>query len=154
MVDSQIWELDSQWILAPSLGHNLCFNYPNGSCEPILDICVLRSFWWYKELFNPMGFDPYNCSLKIREFIKTPTPKVGAHLRVCRFIPSHFFTLLRAWNVTCGLHSWPTPSQALALVTSPRLGLRQLDPYSNFFQIIWTNNNMDIDNWMVALRIA
>jgi hypothetical protein len=29
-----------------------------------------------------MGFDPYNCSLKIRESIKTPTPKVGAHLGV------------------------------------------------------------------------
>jgi hypothetical protein len=26
--------------------------------------------------------------------------------------------------VTIRLHSWPTPSQALALVASPRLGLR------------------------------
>jgi hypothetical protein len=32
--------------LTPNLffGHNLCFNYPNGSCEPILDIYVLKAF--------------------------------------------------------------------------------------------------------------
>jgi len=30
--------------LNPSFGHNLCFKYPNGSCEPILDIYVLKSF--------------------------------------------------------------------------------------------------------------
>jgi hypothetical protein len=36
-----------------------------------------------------MSFDPYNCSLKIRESIETQTPKVGAHLGVCGFIPSH-----------------------------------------------------------------
>jgi len=29
------------------------------------------------------------------------------------------------WNVTPGLHSWPAPLQALALVVSPKLGLRQ-----------------------------
>jgi hypothetical protein len=36
-----------------------------------------------------MSFDPYNRSLKIREFIKTPTPEVGTHLGVWKFIPSH-----------------------------------------------------------------
>jgi hypothetical protein len=40
-----------------------------------------------------MGFDPCNCSLKIRESIEIPTPKVGAHLGVWRFIPSQFPTL-------------------------------------------------------------
>jgi hypothetical protein len=30
-----------------------------------------------------MGFDPYNCSLKIQESIGTPTPKMGAHLGMC-----------------------------------------------------------------------
>jgi hypothetical protein len=35
---------------------------------------------------------------------------VGAHLRVWRFIPSHFLALPRAWNVTPRLHIWPTPS--------------------------------------------
>jgi hypothetical protein len=41
-----------------------------------------------------MNFDPFNCPLKIQEPIGTPTPKIGAHLGVWKFIPSHF------------LHSW------------------------------------------------
>jgi len=40
------------------LGQNLCFKFSNGSCEPILDIYVLRNFQWYKIFFNPMNFDP------------------------------------------------------------------------------------------------
>jgi hypothetical protein len=55
-----------------SFGHNLCFKYPNGSWEPILDIQVPRAFQWYKDLFNPMGFDPCNWSLKIWKSIGTP----------------------------------------------------------------------------------
>jgi hypothetical protein len=128
--------------LGHSFGHNLCFRYPNGSCDPILDIYVLRAFQWYKELLNPMGFDPYNRSLKIQESIGTPTPKVGAHLGVWGFILSHSPTLPRTWDVTPGLTSWPSPLQALALVASPRLGLRQ--NYSlrnrNLSQCIKTNN--------------
>jgi hypothetical protein len=118
----------------PSFSHNLWFKYPNGSCKPILDINVPRSFQWYKELFNPMKFDLYDLPLKIWKSIKNPTPKVGAHLVVWGFIPSHFPTLPRAWNVTPKLHSWPTPLQALCLgykpkvrVVNPRLGL---DPIS------------------------
>jgi len=40
MVESQIGNL------TPDLfgGHNLCFKHPNGLCEPILDIYVLRGF--------------------------------------------------------------------------------------------------------------
>ncbi len=34
VVTNQIGNL----IFDPSFGHNLCFKYPNGSCEPILDI--------------------------------------------------------------------------------------------------------------------
>jgi hypothetical protein len=83
------------------------------------------AFQWYKELFNPMGFDPCNHFLKIQESIKTPTPKVGAHLGVWGFIPSHSPTFPGAWNVTPGLPSWRTPLQALALVVSPRLRLWQ-----------------------------
>jgi hypothetical protein len=70
-----------------------------------------------------MGFDPYNYPLKIQKSIETPIPKVGAHLGVCEFIPSHSPTFLGAWNVTLGLHSWPAPLKALALVASPMLGL-------------------------------
>jgi hypothetical protein len=51
-------------------------------------IYISKAFQWYKELFNPMSFDPYNYLLKIRESIKTLIPKVGAHLGVCGFIPS------------------------------------------------------------------
>jgi len=84
------------------------------------------AFEWYKELFNPMVFDPYNHSLKIQKSIGTPILKVGAHFGVWRFIPSHSLILLGAWNVTPELPSWPTPSQALTLVVSPRLKLQQL----------------------------
>jgi hypothetical protein len=93
----------------PSFGHNLCFKYPNGSCKPILDMYVPRAFQWYKELLNLMYVDPYNYSLKIWKSIETPTPKVGAHLGVWRFIPSHSPTLPGAWDVIPGLPSWPAP---------------------------------------------
>jgi len=80
--------------LDPSFDYNLCFRCPNGSCEPILDIYIPRSFQWYKELFNLLGFDPYNCSLKIWEFTRTPTSEVEVPLGVWGFIPSHFPSLL------------------------------------------------------------
>jgi hypothetical protein len=53
-------------------GHNLCFRYPNGSSEPILNN-IPRAFQCYKDLFNPMSFDPCNYPLKIWESIGTPT---------------------------------------------------------------------------------
>jgi hypothetical protein len=86
MVGSQNANLTS----SPSFGYNLCLKCPNGSCKLILDIYVPRAFQWYKEFFNPISFDPYNCPLKIWESIKTPTPKVGTHLGVWGFIPSTF----------------------------------------------------------------
>jgi hypothetical protein len=78
-----------------------------------------------------MNFDPCNRPLKIQKSIRIPTPKVGAHLGVWRFIFSHFPTLLGAWNLTPELHSWPASFQALALVTSPRRGLKQKEPQIN-----------------------
>jgi hypothetical protein len=116
VVGSQIVNL----IHDPSFGHNLCFKCLNGSCKPILDIYVPRAF----QLLNLMGFDAYNRTLKIQESIGTPTPKVGAHLGVWGFIPSHSPTFPGAWNVTLGLPFWPTTLQTLALVVNPRLGLR------------------------------
>ncbi len=56
--------------LIPSFGHNLCFKYPNGSCEPILDIYVPKYFQWYKKIFNLMNFDPCDHPLKIQESIR------------------------------------------------------------------------------------
>jgi hypothetical protein len=97
----------------PFFGHNLHFKYSNGSCKPILNIHISRTFQWYKELFNPMNFDPYSCPLKIWESIRTPTPKVGAHFVVCAFIPHIFlhshehemwllgFTLVRTFASLC-----------------------------------------------------
>jgi hypothetical protein len=119
VVGSQIANLT----LDPSFGHNLCFNYPNGSCEPILNIYFPRNFQWYKGRFNPIGFDPCNCSLKIQESIGTPTPKVRVHLGVWRFIPSHSRTLLKAWNVN---HKLSLLAHTFA---NPRLGLRHLKCY-------------------------
>jgi hypothetical protein len=82
VVGSQIDNLTS----GPSFGHNLCFNYSNGSCEPTLDIYIPRAFQGYNEIFNPMSFDPYNHPLKIRESIETPTPKMGVHLGMRGFL--------------------------------------------------------------------
>jgi len=71
-----------------------------------------------------MSFDPCNRRLKIQKSIGTLTPKVGVHLGVWGFIPSHFPTLPGAWNVTPKLHSSLTPLLAFDLVMNPRLRLR------------------------------
>jgi hypothetical protein len=112
--------------LSLSFGHNLCFRCPNGSCKSIFNIYVSIVFQWYKDLFNPMGFDPCIRPLKIRKSIGTPTPKMGVHLGVWGFIPSHSFALPGAWDVAPGLPSWLATMQALALVVNPRLKLRQM----------------------------
>ncbi len=84
-----------------------------------------KIFSMINEFFNPMGLEPCNRFLQVQESIGTPTPKVGAHLGVWGFIPSHSLTFPGAWDVTPELPSWSAPLQALALVVSPRLGLRQ-----------------------------
>ncbi len=89
MVGSQIGNLTPKL----SFGHNLCVKCANGAFKPILNIEVPKAFQWCKELHNLMGFGPCNCFLKIWESIETPTPKMGAHLGVRRFIPSHSPTL-------------------------------------------------------------
>jgi acyl-CoA synthetase (AMP-forming)/AMP-acid ligase II len=63
-----------------SFGHNLCFLCPNGSCEPIFDIYVLIALQWYKKLFESMGFDPCNFSLKIWESIWDSNSHNGSSL--------------------------------------------------------------------------
>jgi hypothetical protein len=101
-VDSRLLVVGSQiGNLTPDLsfGHNLCLKYLNESCEPILDIYISTAFQWYKELFNPLGFDPCNRPLKIRESTRTPTPKVGAPWE-CKGMTSHSFALPGAWDVT------------------------------------------------------
>jgi hypothetical protein len=44
MVESQFGTL----IPGPSFNHNLCFKHSNGSCKPIFNIYVLKTFQWYK----------------------------------------------------------------------------------------------------------
>jgi hypothetical protein len=82
----------------PSFGHNLCLRCPNGSCEPILDIYVSIAFQWYKEVFNPLGFDPCNCSLKIWESTGTSTPKVGIPLGVRVYSLTLSYTPRNMWH--------------------------------------------------------
>jgi hypothetical protein len=110
VVGNQIANLTSNL----SFGHNLCYRCPNGQCKPMLDIYTLISFQWYKELFKAMGFDPWNCALKIQESIGTPTPNMGIHLRVWGFIPSHSLALSGACDVTFRSFSWPATLQPFA----------------------------------------
>jgi len=108
-VDSQLLVVGNQLFFC----HNLCFKCPNKSCEAILNIYVSINFQWYKELFIPMSFDPCNCPLKIWESIGIPIPKMGVHLGVWGFIPSHSFALLGTWDVIPGLPSWSEPRKPL-----------------------------------------
>jgi hypothetical protein len=96
-----------------SFGRNMYFKHPNGSCKPILDIYISRAFQWYKEIFNPMGFDPWNFFLKIWESIGTPTPKVEAHLGVWGFIPSHCPALPKHEMWLPGFYFGPQPCKPL-----------------------------------------
>jgi hypothetical protein len=75
-------------------------------------------------IFQSNGFWPLQSLSEDSQVHRTPIPKVGTHLGVWRFIPSHFPTFPRAWDVTFEFPSWPTPLQALALVANPRLELR------------------------------
>jgi hypothetical protein len=70
-----------------------------------------------------MSSDSCNRPLKIWESIETPTLEMGAHLRVCGFIPSHPHTFPKTWNVTLGLHSWLAPLQTFVFLKSLKLRL-------------------------------
>jgi len=82
----------------PSFGHNLCFKCPNGQCDPILDIYVLRAFHLYKNILKPLSFDPCNFPLKIRESTGTPTPQSGIPLG-CESSFPHTFSHFRKYVI-------------------------------------------------------
>jgi len=127
-VDSWLLVVGSQTanlISGPSFGHNLCFRCLNGQCKSILDIYVPRVFQWYKQRHKPLSFDPWNRSLKFRDSIGTPSPKMGVALGVWGFTPSHFPTLPGVCDVTPRLPLGSHTCNPFALVTNPRLGLRQ-----------------------------
>jgi len=108
--------------------HNMCLKCLNGSREPISEIYDPKDFQWYKEDFNPMGFDPYNCFLKIQKSIMTPTPKMGAHLGMWGFISSHFPTLPGAWDVTPGFPLLARTFLSLYLGHKPKAKVATLSP--------------------------
>jgi hypothetical protein len=124
--------------LTPSLsfGHNLCFKCPNGRFKPILDIYASIAFQWYKKLFKAMSFDPCNCALKIWESFWDSNSQHGSSLGSVRVHSLTLFTLPWACEVTPESPSWPTTLQPLALVASPRLGLRQCRRWKNFNSLV------------------
>jgi hypothetical protein len=97
---------------------------PNGSCESILDIYFSIDFQWYKELFNPLGFDFCNRFLKIQGSIGIPNSQSGSFLGSVKV---HSLTL----SYTPRSMVWFLASFfALALVVNPKLGLRHYSIYS------------------------
>jgi hypothetical protein len=70
------------YVLSAHIGH--VSPYRTSKCQELSN---------NKKLFNSMSFDPCDHPLKIWEPIETLIPKMGAHLGVWRFIPSHCPTL-------------------------------------------------------------
>jgi hypothetical protein len=127
-VDSWLLVVGSQIAnLTPDLSfdHNLCFRFPNGRCEPNLDIYVSIGFQWYKERFTMRNFDPFNHALKIRESIRDSNSQHGSSLGSVRVHSLTLFALPGACEMTPVSPSWPTTLSHLALVANSRLGLRQ-----------------------------
>jgi len=118
-VDSWLLVVESQTAnLTPNLyfGHNLCFRCPNGSCEPILDICVSIAFQWYKKLLNPLGFDPLQLLFEHLEVHRDSNSQSGSSLGSVRVYPL---------TLSCTLESMPHDSYASLLarnLVSPYLG--------------------------------
>jgi hypothetical protein len=116
-----------------SFGHNLRFKKSNGSCKLIFRIYVQRYFQLYKKFSKLMSFGPYIRPLKIQKFVGTPIPKMGVHLGVWGFIPSHFFALLGAWNVILGLSlGSPFANPCIGRELKASLGLWQPTLPNNF----------------------
>jgi len=102
---------------SPSFGHNLCCKYSNESHEPILNIFVSRTFQWYK-IFNPMNFDPSNCSLNIR-IPRDSKFQSGSPLGNVWARSITFFYTLESVNVIPELRFWPSPFHAHYLGCEP-----------------------------------
>ncbi len=86
---------------------------------------IRRAFQWYKELFNSLSFDPLQSlseNLGIhRDFNFQNGNSLGSvrvHSLTLSYIP-------RSMRRDSQASSWPTTLQAIALVASPKLGLRQ-----------------------------
>jgi hypothetical protein len=146
------WNRGNSWLLVVgsqidnltpdlSFGHNLRLKCPNGSCEHILDINVLRAFQWYKERFNPMSFDPCDCPLKIQESIGSPIPKMRVHFRVWRFIPH---TCLHSWEH----EMWFLGSILARTFANPYLGCKPKARVVTTRAIVKKNLTFFITSWV------
>jgi hypothetical protein len=73
-----------------------------------------------------MGFDPCNRILKIQESIWDSNSHNGSLFGRVKVHSLTLFALLRTCDVTFRSPFWLATLQPFALVTSPRLGLRQV----------------------------
>jgi hypothetical protein len=73
-----------------------------------------------------MGFDPYNCAMKIWESIWDSNSHNGNSFGSVRVHSLTLFALLGACDATPRPPFWHATLQALALVMSPRLGLQHI----------------------------
>jgi hypothetical protein len=123
---------DTRWFLG--------LQCPNEQCEPILDSYIPRSFQWYKKRHKTLNFDPWNCSLKFRDSIRTPS---GLHFPKWELLwecegslphtPSPFFTLPGVCDMTPGLLLGPQPCTPLPWsVPKARVATLSLFTFSNF----------------------
>jgi len=112
-----------------------------------------KNFSMILKTFQFNGFWPLQSLSEDSGVHQDSNPKVGAHLGMWGFIPSHSLAFLGAWNVTPELHTWPTPSQTLALVMSPRLGLRNIW-YTPFFKKNWLIINSNLTKSYKKFRIV
>jgi hypothetical protein len=78
----------------PSFAHNLGYNYPNGTCEAILDIYTSRTLHSYNEHLNTRCFDPWTWALSFRESRRTLT----SHFWECEFHP-HTYPKVGLWHI-------------------------------------------------------
>jgi hypothetical protein len=78
-----------------------------------------------------MGFDPCNCTLKIRESVWDSNYEHGSSFGSVRVHSLTLFAFPGACDVTPGPLSRLTTLQPLTLVVSPRLGLQHIWTYEN-----------------------
>jgi hypothetical protein len=125
-VDSWLLVVWSQTV--NSFGHNLCFRCSNGWCEPILDIYASITF--SNEIKNFLEWWILTPAIVLWRFRN----HFGTHESSIKRVRVHSLTLFAlsgTCDVTHGSPYWPTTFQPLALVVSPRLGLRHLDSHFN-----------------------
>ncbi len=92
-----------------------------------------------------MGFDPWNLFLKFKIPLGPQLPKWELIWECGGSFP-HILSHSREHDMW--LHSWPAPSQALALVTNLRLGLRH-KVFFNWYNHYFRGNNFIVEYWNV-----